>query len=392
MDYHVGRSLARRINPSVGGWLSSITTNLGLLGFFKYTNFLVANAGWAARLLRRRYDGVALRYHPAGRHLVLHVQEHELHAGCVPADHPAVRKHPGLPALRLVLPATARRPDCPRGRPAAAAGATRVRATSAEIESGLAQFGLGAVKKLVIADQVAGHVDLIFAAPGQFDALTLLQGACGYAVQIYCDFSGYSDMAIGVARIMGYRTAENFQMPYSAVNITEFWHRWHISLSSWFRDYLFLPSAYRFSRRMHQERYLGVRVDLVIYVAAILTTFAVCGLWHGASWTFVVWGCYHGMALGTHRAWKVWRPFRRLGRNPAFRLGSVLAARMVTLTAVVAGWVFFRADSLGSAGEDPSAHRYLGVGRHAPPFAAHLGGRSCGVRGAYAGRQGPQLG
>ena len=229
--------------------------------------------------------------------------------------------------------------------------ARRVRASASEIESGLVQFGLGAIKKLVIADQVAGHVNLIFAAPGQYDALTLLQGAVGYAAQIYCDFSGYSDMAIGAARIMGYRTAENFQMPYSAVNITEYWHRWHISLSSWFRDYLFLPSAYAISRRMEKDRYLGVRVDLVVYGAAILTTFAICGLWHGANWTFVAWGCFHGVALAAHRAWKVWRPFKRLGRRATFKLGSALVARLVTLTVVVASWVIFRAESLGAAGE-----------------------------------------
>jgi len=352
VDYHVGRQLAvTELARDRKRWLTvSIATNLGLLGFFKYTNFLVANAGWAARLFGVdttgwRFDIIlpvgisfftfkSMSYtldvyrrtiQPCGsiRDYLLFVSFFpQLLAG------PIVRAAELLPQL-----------------------AHRVRATSSEVESGLVQFGLGAIKKLVIADQVAGHVNLIFATPGQYDALTLLQGAAGYAVQIYCDFSGYSDMAIGAARIMGYRTAENFQMPYSAVNITEFWHRWHISLSSWFRDYLFLPSAYRFSRRMHHERYLGVRVDLVIYVAAILVTFAVCGLWHGASWTFVVWGCYHGVALGAHRAWKVWRPFKRLGRNPAFRIGSVLVARLVTLTAVVAGWVVFRADSLGAAGE-----------------------------------------
>ncbi len=112
-----------------------------------------------------------------------------------------------------------------------------------EFESGLAQFALGAVKKLVISDQIAPNVDLIFANPGNYDGFTLLQGVLGYAIQIYCDFSGYSDMAIGCARMMGFRFMENFQMPYSSVSITEFWRRWHISLSSWFRDYLYFPWA-----------------------------------------------------------------------------------------------------------------------------------------------------
>jgi alginate O-acetyltransferase complex protein AlgI len=352
VDYHIGRQLAVTELPSDRKrWVAvSLATNLGLLGFFKYTNFLVANAGWVARFFGVdttgwRFDIIlpvgisffvfkSLSYtldvyrrtiQPCGswRDYLLFVSFFpQLLAG------PIERAADLLPQL-----------------------AQRARATAPELESGLLQFGLGAIKKLVIADQVAGHVNLIFATPGQYDALTLLQGAAGYTVQIYCDFSGYSDMAIGVARIMGYRTAENFQMPYSAANITEFWRRWHISLSSWFRDYLFLPSAYTFSRLIQQERYLGVRVDLVVYVAAILTTFAACGLWHGANWTFVVWGCYHGVALGAHRVWKVWRPLKRLARIPAFRLGSVLAARSVTLTVVVIGWVIFRAESLRSAGE-----------------------------------------
>src|SRR5262249_44316455 len=113
----------------------------------------------------------------------------------------------------------------------------RVRASAADIEIGLTYFLMGAVKKMVIADQIANHVNLIFAAPTQYDGLTLLMGALGYTTQIYCDFSGYSDMAIGCARILGYRLPENFQMPFSSVTITEYWRRWHITMSQWFRDY-----------------------------------------------------------------------------------------------------------------------------------------------------------
>jgi alginate O-acetyltransferase complex protein AlgI len=218
-----------------------------------------------------------------------------------------------------------------------------------EIESGLAQFGLGVVKKVVIADQVARHVDLIFAAPGHFDALTLLQGAVGYAIQIYCDFAGYSDMAIGAARVMGYRTPENFQMPYAATDITDFWRRWHISLSSWLRDYVFLPLAYGLSRRMPDERYAGIRVDVAIYIIAIMVTFLACGLWHGASWTFVLWGLLHGTALAVHRAWKLWSPPRRRAPRRWSRFGWQVSSRVATLGIVLVGWILFRADSLHAA-------------------------------------------
>ena len=138
-----------------------------------------------------------------------------------------------------------------------------------DIETGLTQFLVGAVKKMVIADEIAANVSLIFSAPGQYDRLTLVQGMIGYAVQLYCDFSGYSDMAIGCARILGYRLMENFQMPFSAVTITEFWRRWHISLSGWFRDYVFLPLEMA-SR--------GIRFSLLRVTLNLILTFVLVGL------------------------------------------------------------------------------------------------------------------
>src|SRR5262249_40553479 len=117
----------------------------------------------------------------------------------------------------------------------------RAAVTVRDFEIGLVRFLEGTVKKLVIADQIAGNVNLIFATPSYYDGFTLLQGLLGWAVQLYCDFSGYSDMAIGTARMLGFRIQENFQMPFSSANITEFWRRWHISLSNWLRDYVFVP-------------------------------------------------------------------------------------------------------------------------------------------------------
>jgi len=350
VDYHVGRKLAAAESVGVRRrWLGvSLTTNLGLLGFFKYTNFLLANAGWGARWFGVdtsgwRFDIVlpvgisfftfkSMSYtldvyrrtiQPCGS-----VRDYLLFVSFFPQllAGPIARASTLLPQL-----------------------ATRVRASAVEVESGLAQFGLGLLKKVVIADQVASHVDLIFAAPGQFDALTLVQGAFGYAIQIYCDFSGYSDMAIGAARVMGYRTPENFQMPYAATDITDFWRRWHISLSSWLRDYLFLPLAYSLSRRMPDERYAGIRVDVAIYIISILVTFSVCGLWHGASWTFVLWGLLHGTALAVHRAWRLWSPSRWRAQRRWSRLGRQVSSRFATLGIVLVGWILFRADSLHSA-------------------------------------------
>ena len=225
--------------------------------------------------------------------------------------------------------------------------AQRMRASYVQIESGLAQFGMGAVKKMVISDQIFPHVDMIFANPGTYDSLTLLLGAIGYSIQIYCDFSGYSDMAIGCARMMGFHFNENFQMPYSSLSITEFWRRWHISLSSWFRDYLYIPLGG--SRKGTGRTYVN-----------LLVTMLLCGLWHGSSWNFVFWGGLNGIALAIHRIWTQADPLAGFKESRLFLFGWNLIARALTLGLVLVGWIFFRAHSWSSAGD------YLGrmVGFH----------------------------
>lgn len=212
----------------------------------------------------------------------------------------------------------------------------RQRASVYEIEAGLLQFGIGAVKKLVISDQIANHVNLIFASPGSYDGFTLLQGMLGYSVQIYCDFSGYTDMAIACARMMGFSFVKNFQMPYSAVNISDFWRRWHISLSSWFRDYLYIPLG-------------GNRNGAIRTYWNLMLTMLVCGLWHGASWNFVFWGGLHGLALAIHRAWKRMDLFGGMEDKQVLNFFRKMASRMLTLCFVCIAWVFFRAESWSSA-------------------------------------------
>jgi alginate O-acetyltransferase complex protein AlgI len=213
----------------------------------------------------------------------------------------------------------------------------RVRASITEIESGLILFAIGAVKKLVVSDQISSHVDIIFASPASFAGATLLMGVCGYAVQIYCDFSGYSDMAIGIARIMGYQFPENFRMPYASANITEFWRRWHMSLSFWLRDYLYIPLG-------------GSRKGTLNTYRNLLLTMVIGGLWHGASWNFVVWGTLHGFALSVHKLWLDYGPAGQwLSRVP--EVARLSAARAATLVTVIVGWVFFRAQGLTDATE-----------------------------------------
>jgi alginate O-acetyltransferase complex protein AlgI len=192
------------------------------------------------------------------------------------------------------------------------------------LQVGLQFFALGFFKKAVIADHLATVADAVFGNPTAYGSAATWLGVVAYAVQIYCDFSGYSDMAVGVAHLFGYKLPRNFDMPYFAASITEFWRRWHISLSSWLRDYLYIPLG-------------GSRCGRLNTYRNLILTMLLGGLWHGANWTFVVWGLYHGALLALHKAVTLpaW-----MGKA-AFRPVAVLA----TFGSVCIGWVFFRAQS-----------------------------------------------
>ena len=342
VDYHVGRKLGSTDNPVQRKRLLviSLLTNLGVLGFFKYGNFILENVFLGMNALgfhpnRFYYDGAlppGISYFTfASMSYVIDVYYERL-APCGKArDYtlfitffPKLLAGPIVRAVNFL-------PELQR----------RVRASVADIEVGLAYILMGAVKKLVISDQIAGHVNLIFAAPGQYDGFTLLQGMLGYGVQIYCDFSGYSDMAIGCARIMGFRFPDNFQMPYSATTITEFWRRWHITLSTWLRDYIFLPLE--LATRANRNAAVRTSINLI-------ATMLLCGLWHGAGWNFVLWGGIHGGALAIHKTWTTYDPLATLKDRPAFQFLWTLLSRLLTLGVIMIGWVFFRAESVMDAG------------------------------------------
>lgn len=188
----------------------------------------------------------------------------------------------------------------------------------------------GAFKKVVIADRLAVYVNTVYNQPEHYSGSVLIVATVFFAVQIYCDFSGYSDIAIGIARVLGIRLMDNFRQPYFSQSIREFWRRWHISLSTWFRDYLYIPLG---GNRASQARVL---LNLMI-------VFVVSGLWHGANWTFVIWGAIHGLFIGIEvmlqRSWG--------GRFPATmpRLIKVV----LTFSVVCFAWIFFRANSLPDA-------------------------------------------
>ena len=149
----------------------------------------------------------------------------------------------------------------------------------------------GAIQKVIFSDNLSSYVDIVFAQPELFSTMTLWLSAAAYAMQIFCDFSGYSLMAIGIARTLGFRLPENFRMPYIALSITDFWRRWHKSLSFWLRDYLYIS--------LGGNRKGKIRTDLNLLITMILG-----GLWHGASWNFVIWGSFHGVGLIAHKFWE----------------------------------------------------------------------------------------
>ena len=194
----------------------------------------------------------------------------------------------------------------------------------------------GLAKKMLIADYLSTHiVNGVFASPQSFSSWETLWGILAYSVQIYCDVSAYSDIAIGIALLLGFELPENFNAPYTARTIQDFWRRWHITLSSWLRDYLYIPLGG--SRRGRGRTY----VDLV-------ATFLLAGLWHGAGWTFVFWGGMHGIGLALERARADTRRARGLP-EPGATAGARALQRLAVFAFVSLAWVFFRADSMGGA-------------------------------------------
>ena len=203
--------------------------------------------------------------------------------------------------------------------------------TAEKTARGMIRFSMGLAKKVIVSNTVAAICDGIFGSTNTVPAFTAWVGVICYALQIYFDFSGYSDMAIGMGHMLGFDFLENFNYPYVSCSVQEFWRRWHISLSSWFRDYLYIPLGG--NRRGKVRTYIN-----------LIIVFACTGLWHGASFSFIVWGLWHGLFL----------VIERLGFKKALDKLPKFIGWIYTMLVVLVGWVFFRADTL------PAAMKYLG--------------------------------
>jgi alginate O-acetyltransferase complex protein AlgI len=340
-NFFVGTQIGASVDDAVRKrWLwAGSTANLLPLVFLKYSDFLLGNLATLFRPLGTHFSApsdltfpvIGLSYFTfSGMSYVLDVYCEKMEPS---------RKFSEFLCYLVYFPKLVAGPIV-RARDFLPQLSQGFKITARDFEIGIGYLLVGAAKKLVIADTLASHVSTIMASPQHYNAWTLLQGMIGYSVQIYADFSGYSDMAIGCARLMGVRFPQNFRMPYSSVNIAEFWRRWHITMSSWFRDYVFMPLE--LAGRSAPNSTVRSSRNIII-------TMLLCGLWHGPSWNFVMWGGLHGVGLAVYqicnslRLSKVPQPKRSLFRP------ATLLSRVLTLSFVMICWVFFGTQTLSAA-------------------------------------------
>ena len=351
LDYVVGSMLARTEDPRTRrGWLIvSLTANLGTIAFFKYYNFFVTSA--AAFLA---WLGLHPSLHTLNIIIPVGVSFYTFHSMSYTIDVYRRKLEPVRSPIDLAcfigfFPQMVAGPIVRASQFLPQLRSLR-RFADVDTRGALILFLTGFVKKACIADGVAPFVDRYFDAPWNFTAGSAWVAVLFYAIQIYCDFSGYTDMAIATAGLLGYELPVNFRFPYFAANIADFWHRWHISLSSWLRDYLYIPLG-------------GNRGPAWFVYRNIMITMLLGGLWHGGAWTFVIWGGLHGLALVIHRAWQQ----RMEGRAPSRPLPEYKEAEdgtravppgrsftgwlawALTVYWVCLAWIFFRAVDLPHA-------------------------------------------
>lgn len=329
VDFFAGARIAGSGSPAARRrWLTaSLVANLGILGFFKYWNFFVVSTGSALAAL-----GLPAEIRTLEIILPVGISFFTFQSMSYTIDVFRRRMDPAESFVDFALfvsffPQLVAGPIVRASEFIPQLARPRVR-SDVRIRASLTLFLVGFVKKTCIADRLAEPVDAVFTPGAGFDAASHWLATALYGVQIYCDFSGYTDMAIATAGLLGYRLVRNFDFPYLSRSVREFWRRWHISLSSWFRDYLYVPLG-------------GNRRSQAITLRNLLLVFFLCGLWHGAAWTFVVWGLLHGALLVAERtafgAWLARRP--RALQHAYVLLGVGLA------------WIPFRAESLPHAGD-----------------------------------------
>ncbi|MDY0000828.1 MAG: MBOAT family protein [Polyangia bacterium] len=334
VDFVAGGAIARASDPRARKrWLAfSVAVDLGMLGVFKYFNFFATQAAASCTAMGFPADPVLL-----GVALPVGISFFTFQSMSYTIDIYRRELEPTPSYLRYLL-FVAFFPQLVAGPIVRAATFLPQLASPRSLDSRQGGLGLflimsGLVKKVCIADYLAVNlVDRVFERPDWFTSAEVLTAIYAYAFQIYCDFSGYSDVAIGAALILGFQLPDNFNSPYVAVNLRDFWRRWHISLSTWLRDYLYIPLGG--SKKGPGRTYFALAMTMLLG-----------GLWHGPAWTFVVWGALHGAALAATRFVQRLRPARNA--SPAWWTKALCA--LATFHFVCFAWVFFRSASFGHA-------------------------------------------
>lgn len=337
IDYVAGIVIENAEGKKRKLWLvASIFANVGVLAVFKYFNFFSANANAIAEVFHWPYDfpllsiilpiGLSFHTFQAMSYTI------EVYRGRQPAE-----RHLGIYALYVMFYPQLVAGPIERPQNLLHQFYEKHAFEYERVVEGLRQMAWGLFMKVVIADRLARYVNVVYNEPTSFQGLTLVTATFFFAFQIYCDFAGYSHIAIGSARVMGFRLMRNFDRPYLSTSIGQFWSRWHISLSSWFRDYVYIPLG-------------GNRVAKPRWQLNLFVTFLLSGFWHGANWTFVVWGGLNGFYL----IFSFWTKELRDRVAAAFGLASRPQARVVlsvliTFTLTCIAWVFFRANSMTDA-------------------------------------------
>ncbi len=345
MNYLIGLAISRpRDEKQRKFWfITGIGLNLLLLIIFKYTNFLLENLnfftllfGWNPIIINHIFLplGISFFTFKAISYLISLKRR----------ETPVQKNFTELALYLSIFPEIIAGP-IDRYRDLSVQIHNRT-FSAEQFASGVKRFTLGLFKKVLISTPLATVADKAF--DGRLFELTTPMAWLGlicFALQIYYDFSGYTDMAIGLGRMLGFTFVENFNFPYLSKSVREFWKRWHISLSTFLRDYLFLPVAYSTSRKLRKERYGGIRVDHIIYIYATLITFLLCGFWHGAAWNFILWGLIHGAFLSLERT--------RFGKWLDHSWSIIRHSYFLAF--ILFSWVFFRNPSV------QDAFNYLGV-------------------------------
>lgn len=316
-------------------WIS-ICTNLGILGFFKYYNFFIDNFNELLVWLNMDYMIPASTFLlPMG--ISFYTFQTMAYTIDVYNRKISTESHPGYFALYVCYFPQLVAGPIERAQNLLPELKKKVVFEYQRVADGLKQMLWGFFKKMVIADRISVIVNMAYAQPESYDGSVLLLATFCFAFQIYCDFSGYSDIAIGASKVLGIKLMDNFRTPYLSRNISEFWSRWHISLSTWFRDYMYIPLG-------------GNRVIKWRWYYNLMVVFLVSGFWHGANWTFIVWGFLHGaylilaiIFLKFNHWWSTALGFKQ--QSPFTRFINVI----ITFILVLISWVYFRAESVADA-------------------------------------------